>query len=332
MRCLPLAGLVGLAACRADPIPPAERYPAGSDLVAREVVVDGSAIRYVEAGRGPPVLLLHGFGASIYAWRHTIAPLASAGFRVVAFDNRGFGFSDKPATGYANADYVRLVVSLLDSLGAAEATLVGHSMGGQIAAEVALAHPERVRGVALLAAAGFGVRQPVLLRLARWPVIGPVGSGLRSRWMTASILRSTYADPTRVTDRDVDQYYAPVAEPHYGRSLRGVLREYRFDALVRRIDSLAGPALVLWGERDEWIPPALGRRLASRLPRVAFFTVPGAGHALPEEAPDTVNRLLITFLTEGLPRIPENLAWSTSSPCSRCSSPSTRPTRRKSAS
>ncbi|MGH7701207.1 MAG: alpha/beta fold hydrolase [Gemmatimonadales bacterium] len=331
MKRLP-AALVALTACRADAIPPAERYPAGIDLVAREVVIDGSAIRYVETGRGPPVLLLHGFGASLYAWRHTIAPLAGAGFRVVAFDNRGFGFSDKPATGYANADYVRLVVTLLDSLGAAEATLVGHSMGGQIAAEVALAHPQRVRGVALLAASGLGVRQPLLLRVARWPVIGPLVSGLRSRGMTGRILRSTYADPVRVTEGDVDQYYAPVAAPDYGRSLRGVLREFRFDALVRRIDSLAVPALVLWGERDEWIPTPLGRRLASRVPRVAFFTVPGAGHALPEEAPDTVNRLLVTFLTEGLPRIPENLAWFTSSPCSRCSSLWTRPTRRRSAS
>src|SRR5204863_28486 len=99
----------------------------------KTLVVDGTPIRYIDAGAGPAVVLIHGFAASMYAWRHTIGPLAAAGYRVVAFDDRGFGFSARPATGYANADYVRLVVALLDSLHIPDAVLVGHSMGGEIA-------------------------------------------------------------------------------------------------------------------------------------------------------------------------------------------------------
>lgn len=296
------------AACRAAPIAVSARYPVGTDLDAREIVVEGTRIRYVETGRGPPVVLLHGFGASIYAWRLLLDSVARAGHRVIAFDNRGFGFSGRPATGYANQDYVRLLAALLDSLGVAEAALVGHSMGGQIAAEFALAHPQRVRGLALLAPSGFGMRFPWLLEVARWPIAGPLVSGLRGRWVTGLILRSTFANPGTVTEADVDQYYAPVAQSDYGRALRGVLRSFRFDALSGRADALRVPTLLIWGGRDRIVPVELGHRFAMSLERVAFVILPQAGHELPEEAPERVVELLLGFLSQGLPRIPGDLA------------------------
>src|SRR5204863_3743213 len=100
------------------------------------VRVNGTTIRYIDAGRGSPVVFIHGLGPSIYAWRKTLGPVLAAGFRVIAFDNRGFGISDKPARGYSNAEYASLTVAFMDSLGLADAVLVGHSMGGAIAGEV----------------------------------------------------------------------------------------------------------------------------------------------------------------------------------------------------
>src|SRR5256884_7219412 len=96
----------------------------------------------------------HGPGAPMSAWRKTLPPVGAGGSRVTAFDNRGLGFSGKPATGYDNASYARLTVALLDSLHLPDAVLVGHSMGGAVAAEVAIAHPERVRGLVLIGSAG----------------------------------------------------------------------------------------------------------------------------------------------------------------------------------
>jgi pimeloyl-ACP methyl ester carboxylesterase len=300
--------------CCAAPIPTATRYPAGTPLVARYVRVDGTNVRYIDAGRGTPVIFLHGLGASIYAWRGNLAPVESAGFRVLAFDNRGSGSSEKPAQGYSNADYARLLITFMDSLHLADAVLVGHSMGGAIAAQCAMTYPTRVRGLVLIDAAGFGVRAPMLLRIAGWPGVVRIASRLRSRWMIGRILRSTYADPSKVRPEDVDQYYAPVAEPDFGRALRGVLREFRFDALPGHLASVQVPTLVLWGERDQWIPARVGRALAAELPRVAYLSVPNAGHALPEEAPVEVSRLLIAFLKEGVPRPPPNLATRTAAP------------------
>ena len=300
--------LVSLAACSATPLPEVARFPANTPFTARYAAIDGARIRYIDAGRGTPVVFIHGLGASMYAWRKNLEPVMRAGFRVIALDTRGFGFSDKPATGYRTGDYARLVVALLDTLRLPDAVLVGHSMGGAIAAEVAIRSPGRVRGLVLIGAAGLGTREPPLFRVARWPLVGPLLLAFRSRGLVERLLKSTYADPTKVTDGDVDQYYAPFAERDYGRALRAVLRQFDFDALEGRLDAVRAPTLVLWGEQDRWVPIAAGRRLAGGLGRAAFLSVAHAGHSVQEEAPDEVNRLLIAFLKEGLPRVPENLA------------------------
>src|SRR6185437_7301290 len=151
-------------------------------------------------------------------------------------------------------------------------------MGGAIAAQVAIEYPARVRGLVVVGSAGLGAREPLLFRVARWPVLGPTALALRGRGFTARLLRSTYYDPGKVTEADVDQYYAPVAQPEYGRALRGVLQQFRFTALEGRLDRIAAPPLVLWGEEDRWVPMGLGRALAAGITRSAF---------VPCRAPDT---------------------------------------------
>jgi len=295
-------------ACRAAPIPESQRYPAGTPFRAQYRTIDGTRLRMIDTGNGTPVVFIHGFGASMYGWRYQLPVVVAAGYRVVVIDNRGFGFSDKPAHGYTNAAYAHLVVSLLDSLGIASAVLVGHSMGGAIAAEVALAHPDRVRGMVLIDAAGYGVRWPGVLKVAHWPFVGAIATSFRSRWVTGRILRSTFADPSRVTEADVDQYYAPVPDPAYGRALRGVLREFRFDSLGGRLDRVQAPTLILWGDMDRWIPLRDGSRFARELQRSELALLSHSGHDAPEESPDQVNRYLLAYLKEGLSRIPENVA------------------------
>jgi len=298
----------GMSACRAAPIPAWQRYPAGTPLIPRYVSVDAHPLREIETGHGPAVVLIHGLGASLYSWRYSMLPLAEAGFRVIAFDNLGFGFSDKPAHGYSNDAYVKLLFGLMDSLGVTDAVLVGHSMGGAIAAEAALTHADRVSGLVLVDAAGFGVRWPFMLRAARWPLVGAFVDRFRGRAATARTLRMIYGDPSRVTPQDIDQYYAPFCEPGAARALRGVLREYRFDALRDRMASITSPTLVMWGSADRLIPAAIGQAVVADLQQGAFVLFPGAGHALPEETPAAFNRTLLAFLRHGLPSPPQNVA------------------------
>jgi len=301
-------GVCALAGCRASALPESQLFPAGTEFAARYLLVDGGKIRYLDAGHGAPVIFLHGLGASMYAWRKNLPAVVAAGFRVIAFDNRGFGLSDKPPAPYDNAAYDRLTVALMDSLRLTAAVLVGHSMGGAIAAHVAIEYPQRVRGLVLIASAGLGAREPLLFRIARWPVLGRIALSFRGRGFTGRLLRATYFDASKVTEADVDQYYAPVAQPAYRRALAGVLRQFRFTALEGRLDRIAAATMVLWGEEDRWVPIALGRALATGITRSAFVSVPRAGHSVQEEAPDEVNHLLIRFLKDGLPRIPTDLA------------------------
>jgi len=295
--------------CRAPALPEAQLFPAGTQFTARYLLVDGTRTRYLDAGHGPPVVFLHGLGASMYAWRKNLAAVAAAGFRVIAFDNRGFGLSDKPPAPYDNAAYAQLAVALMDSLEIPAAVLVGHSMGGAIAAEVAIEYPQRVRGLVLVGSAGLGTREPLLFRVARWPVLGSAVVALRGRGLTARLLKSTYFDPSKVTEADVDQYYAPVALPGYGRALRAALRQFDFDGLEGRLDRIVAPTVVLWGEEDRWVPLGVGRALASGITRSAFVSVPRAGHSVQEESPEDVNHLVIRFLKDGLPQVPADVAF-----------------------
>ena len=304
------AVLLAVLACRAAPIPADEVFPAGTPYRTTERLVNGLGLRLIDTGTGPAVVFIHGFGASLYAWRHQLGPVLEAGHRVVAFDNRGFGFSGRPDSGYDNAAYVAVVLALLDSLDIADAVIVGHSMGGQIAAEVAAAAPARVRGLVLLDPSGH--RGPIARRPLRQLV-----TPLLNRVAVAALLRYCYADPRRVTTMDIDQYYAPLASAGSRRTMRRVLGEYRFHTLRGTAHRIAAPTLILWGAADRIIAFAHVADLANELPRAAVSVIRDAGHNPQEEQPDEVNRQLIAFLRFGLPATPPDLAAGRSSAAAR---------------
>jgi pimeloyl-ACP methyl ester carboxylesterase len=305
-------------ACSAEPIPQSRAFPAGTPFRAFDRVIDGTRLRMIDTGRGPAVVFIHGLGASMYSWRHQLEPVLAAGFRVVAYDNRGFGFSERPDSGYSNEAYARLLVAVLDSLGIHDAVLVGHSMGGAIAGEVAVRYPERVLGLVLLGPAGYLSRSSRLLRL---PTAGRVAMALASRSSVAGVLRLCYADPRRVTEEDIDQYYAPVKLPGTQRAMSRVLANFAFDGLRGRLAPVTAPTLVLWGAEDRVIPLSAAARLAEEPQRAAFFVVPDAGHNLQEEQPREITQSLIGFLQHGLPATPPDLAAGRSS-ATRRSTPS----------
>ncbi|HYG81984.1 MAG TPA: alpha/beta fold hydrolase, partial [Pyrinomonadaceae bacterium] len=149
---------------------------------SRFAEVDGVRVHYQEAGAcdAPPVLLLHGFTASNFVWKEVLLPLADSGFRVIAPDLVGFGFSGKPRDGEYTIDaQAKIIVGLMGALGIERAALVGSSYGGAVAATCALDHPERVERLVLVdAVINDHARSRLLLRLAASPVIGDVISPL----------------------------------------------------------------------------------------------------------------------------------------------------------
>ena len=268
-----------------------------SGLHAR-VITQGSA-------SAPPVMLLHGWGCSSYLFRRNIGELAAAGYRVLALDLKGHGLSDKPgsASEYSCAAMRAFVLEAMDALELRTVSLVAHSMAGAIATSLTLHAPSRVARLALLAPIGFG--EAPLARLARRCTPGPTRAilpYLLPRWVIRMMLRLAYGSRPAFTPRDVDEYWAPSQYPEFTRAMRELL--HAFDWSIRGEAELARlqvPTLVMFGSMDRFVLGGDAERLVRCIPRGRLKVVAGAGHILPEEAPDAVTDALLRLLDEAAP-------------------------------
>lgn len=289
---------------RAARLPPESRYPAGdAALTSRLISVPGGLrLRVVEGGPtdGPPVVLLHGWGASAYHFRKNLPALMQRGLRVYALDLPGHGLSDKPLASdrYSLDALVTVVRHALDALGLPRASLVGQSLGGMIALRLALEHPARVSRVATISAIGL-----VSPRLVTWgggllpPAVAAVMPWLARRWMIRVVMWLAFGPPERPTMRDVDEAWATAGDAAYSRALFHLIRSVRWHALSpEEVGHLKAPVLVICGECDRMAPPQrIGRRLA-QVPGVRVAVIPKGGHAVNEGNPAPVNELLGEFL------------------------------------
>jgi len=270
----------------------------------RFLTIAGTRTFLVEEGPkdGPAVVLVHGFGGSTFSYRKNVAPLAEAGFHVVTFDLPGFGLSDKKwDADYSHPAAADFVVAVITQLGIRRATLVGHSMGGNVVAHVAERHPEVVEKLVFVAPVFFEGKAPGagrwILRfppVRRWAQIivrrqlKPPGSG--------RTLRTGFGDPSLVTEEVIEGYAAPRRMKDWELSLLGIARDTSKSALARPLAEIRVPVLIVWGDRDTWVPLSRGERLRKELPGAEWLVVPGAGHLVLEERPGDVDAGLIAFL------------------------------------
>lgn len=272
---------------------------------------DGVSVRVAESGdaASPAVLLVHGWGASMYMWRDWFAPLAAAGRRVVAVDLPGHGLSDKPTDPgrYTLASLVAVVreVTAQRALGAPE--IVAQSMGGTIALAAAVRREAPVGRLVLVNPACFG--QVSALRLARFvtPLAAkPVVDRLVPRWVVARGHRRVYGDPSLITEEDIDQTWAPSQFPGYARAMLRLMHEFNWErpsvrVMASRLRSLVpptSPPLVVLGTHDRIV---LGARTYAAALRAAgapleIFESEGGGHAVNEERPEEVLDVVRRFL------------------------------------
>lgn len=283
-----------------------EIFPAGlSGLRARFLTLRGGLrVRVVEHDAAPnpgapPVLLLSGWGTSAYLWRFNLLPLAAARLRPIAIEMKGQGLSDIPTDPdeYTLDSLAGHVLDVLDALHLERAMLVGLSLGGGIAARVALLAPERVERLALLSAVGLGrVRLVWLLRLLP-EALASVMPSMARRPVFALALRLSYGELGRPTARDVDQYFAASRNPEFARSLWSLIHRVDWSVLdPDQLRRLAMPVLAVFGTRDRIVSPHGVGEVVRAMPRGELVLIDGAGHACAEEAPEAVNQALVDFL------------------------------------
>jgi pimeloyl-ACP methyl ester carboxylesterase len=234
----------------------------------RRLDVGGARVHYRVGGAGPPVVLVHGLSGSGRWWRRNAGALA-ARFRVFAVDLVGFGRSRGPFRLAEAADVLR---DWMGRVGVHRAHVVGHSMGGYIAAELATGADAPVDRLVLVDAAAFP--------LGWHPVRHAVGLARAVRYMAPSFLPVLAADAVR-------------AGPW---TLFRAAREAVESDLEARCEGVRAPTLVVWGEHDCVVPPAFGRRLAACLPDGELVVIEGAGHNPMWDRPGPFNRAVLDFL------------------------------------
>jgi len=282
-------------------VPPEEL----ADPEGRFAEVGGVRVHFKVAGDGDPgFVLLHGFGASTFSWREVLVPLGERG-TAVAFDRPGFGLTERPRrwTGinpYSPEAQVALTLGIMDELGLRKAVLVGHSAGAGVAVATALAHPERVVALVLVApAVGMGSAFPPWLRALLATPQGRRIGPLFVRRIAAQgeeILRRSWHDGSRITPEVVAGYRLPLRAQDWDRALWEVTLAARPVPLLDRLPELSIPVLVITGEEDRLIPSEASRRLAARIPGAELVLLPACGHLPHEERPAEFLAAVRSFL------------------------------------
>jgi pimeloyl-ACP methyl ester carboxylesterase len=255
---------------------------------SERVTVDGLHLRALRAGRGDTTLVfLHGFGESLLAWRALLDRFARH-YRVLAVDLPGFGLSDKPTGPYDYPTYQRWLSQLLREQTTGPVVVIGHSMGGELAAGLALAHPDRVVAAVLIAPAGAGIS----------PLLSD-SSGIASpatQWVASALSYVLPAhDTTWLREPPADLSYQPSADSAAANAASRVLEQFDFAAIGERFQELRQPVLLIWGRQDPTIPFEIGDRIAALLPCRQFLPLL-ALHRPHQTVPDTVANAMEAFL------------------------------------
>ena len=271
----------------------ADKLP-GTPADATFVEVDGVHVRYREVGTGPAVVLIHGYGASSDSWAPVIPELTR--HRVIAVDLKGFGWSTRPAGDYSPAAQAQLVWKVLDKLSVNDVALVGHSWGSSVALAMAVAHPERVRRVALYAAYVYDDQVPSFFRWSERSGLGELLFGLYYKERIEDRAVLAYFDERWITQARVDKVEAELDRPGTVAAALAVARRHQFGALHTALRAFAKPVLLLWGENDQVTPVRFGHRLANELVDAELKVYPRCGHIPMVEAQGQSNRDLVAFL------------------------------------
>jgi len=275
-----------------------------SSVEERYFKFDGAAMRYLHAGTGPPLILIHGLMGYSFSWRHAIPAFAEK-FKVFAVDLLGTGYSEKPAgLDCSLRACAQRLLRFMDAMSAHAFDVVGTSHGGGVAMMAAVLAPERVRRLILVSPVNpWSPRGRTLAPFLSSPVIAPlfVKAARQVRSVQEYYFRRLYGDPRRIQPGTLKGYMEPMQLPGSFEYAVSILRSWNQDlrelesALPRIVDI---PTLLIWGDRDAAVSPASAERLKANIRQCKLVMMQGIGHLPYEESPDEFNLLLTDFLSQ----------------------------------
>lgn len=269
---------------------------------SRFIEIDGVRIHYQEAGdpSAPPIVLIHGFASSTLVWSKVLLDLAAAGYRVIAPDLIGYGYSGKPRhLDYTIASQARMIAALMNGLGIESCAVIGSSYGGAVAATLALDYSDKVESLVLVGAVTNN--QPtkyLLMRLFSSPIIGDIVSPflLGSRRLLRRRMKRVYDRHSWVLDeKRVDARHLPLQTAGTHRAIIRTVRRWDADRINRNAHLIKQPTLIVWGENDREVPISDGEFLHQRIRQSRWIVFRNTGHLPHEEFPREFTEVVSQF-------------------------------------
>jgi pimeloyl-ACP methyl ester carboxylesterase len=264
---------------------------------------DGTVLRALAAGQGPPVVLVHGYTVTLSEWNVVWDELLARGFRVIAFDQRGHGRSTLGTDGIGSESMAADIAAVLEHFDVHDAVLVGHSMGGFVTIRALLDHAEvvrRLRGLVLFATWAGRVLDGAPQNKLQIPLLerGILQRLIRNK--TVAVLFGAAQCGTRPSPAMVSVFtegFQQHVDEH--GPLLPIVRAFSREDRYPRLGEITVPTVVMVGSADRTTPPNHSRRLADGIPGARLVTVPAAGHALNWEAPDELVKVIESLAPQG---------------------------------
>ncbi|HEY9862548.1 MAG TPA: alpha/beta fold hydrolase [Candidatus Obscuribacterales bacterium] len=274
----------------------------------------GHQIQYTATGNGQPLVLIHGFGASIGHWRHNIPILAAGGYRVFALDLLGFGASAKPNLDYSLELWEELLTDFSAEKIKQPAIFIGNSIGALLGLMMVAHHPEISSGAVLINCAGGLNHRPEELNLplrlimglfakvVSNPILGPfMFNQIRQKHRIRNTLHQVYGNKQAITDELVDLLYNPSNDIGAQQVFASILTASPGPQPSELLPQIQQPLLIIWGETDPWTPitgAKIYQDLANINPSVEFISIPDTGHCPHDERPEQVNSIILNWLNQ----------------------------------
>ncbi|MEV0981159.1 alpha/beta fold hydrolase [Streptomyces sp. NPDC049915] len=282
---------------RPDPVPyeRLRREPEGEEVLLSRP--DGTVLRTLVAGDGPPVVLAHGYGVSLLEWNLVQATLVASGHRVIVFDQRGHGRSTFGTDGIGSGPMAQDYLAVLEHFNVRDGVLVGHSMGGFLALRAVLDHPgvaRRLHRLVLFATWAGRIYDGAPHNRLQIPLLETGILQRLARTRTGGILFGAAQCGTHPSPATIAVFLEVFLHQDH-RSLVPVVRAFAREDRYPRLTEITVPTVIMVGSADRSTPPSHARRLATGIPGARLVTVPDAGHMLNWEAPHALVQAVVSL-------------------------------------
>lgn len=273
---------------------------AAAELTHTKITIDQVDIHCEAAiSQKPALVLVHGFMSSTFTFRK-ILPMLSKHFSVLAIDLPGFGQSEKSVSFvYSYENYAKLIIKCMDHFEINHAAIIGHSMGGQIALNVAKLAPDRVSKLVLLGSSGYLNKAKKYMVLSTYlPFFDKFIYYYIKKRGVKRALENVFYDSASVTTDLIHEFGKPLKDRNMYKSLARLLRYREGDLSSEQLQFISVPSLLIWGEEDKVVRLHVGEKLKRDLPEAELITFKHSGHLITEERPQEVSDTIHHFLQQ----------------------------------